>query len=267
MKAYLSLVSITAALLLAGCNASTTETTDAEPAQFGPVESGFASSSAQSSSAAAVSELTEAQKYTLAYMWNEEKLAKDLYLALNDVWPHNTLYTIATRAETEHQAAVEGLIETYDLNITNLVDYEEAYSEAELRAFGPGEFGLAEIQELYDVLYSIGIQSAQDALEAGCMVEVTDVNDLNEDLLVAEGADDLVAVFEHLRSGSYNHYWAFDTALKGIGVSEGCCILGDDYCKTEEEYPTSNGSEESGNSSSAGNGGGKNGTNGGNGPR
>lgn len=198
------------------------------------------SSSSQSSSAEA-SELTKEQKYTLAYMWNEEKLAKDLYLALNDVWPSQTLYNIATKAETTHQAMVEELIETYDINITDLDAYETNYSEEELRAFGPGEFGVPDVQALYDTLYAKGVQSAQDALEVGCMVEVTDINDLNEDLLVAEGADDLVSVFENLRSGSYNHYWAFDTALKGMGVADGCCILGEDFCKTAEEYPATGG--------------------------
>jgi hypothetical protein len=38
------------------------------------------------------------------------------------------------------------------------------------------------------------------------MVEVTDINDLNEDILIAEetNASDLVAVFNNLRDGSYS---------------------------------------------------------------
>jgi len=193
------------------------------------------SSSSQSSSDA---ELNDDQKYVLAYMWNEEKMAKDLYLALYEIWPNQVFYNIATKAETEHQAAVEALIESYDLNIFDLDDDEEHYSAQELAQFNPGEYSVSEVQELYDVLYSKGVQSTQDALEVGCMVEVTDVNDLNEDLLTVAGVDDLVTTLENLRSGSYNHYWAFDSALKAMGVVDGCCILGDDYCKTEEEYST-----------------------------
>lgn len=198
-------------------------------------ESSCSSSSSQSSSDA---ELNDDQKYVLAYMWNEEKMAKDLYLALYEIWPNQVLYNIATKAETKHQAAIEALIESYDLNITDLDDYEEHYFATELDMFGPGEYSVSEVQELYDVLYSKGVQSTQDALEVGCMVEVTDVNDLNEDLLTVAGVDDLVTTLEYLRSGSYNHYWAFDSALKAMGVEDGCCILGDHYCKTEEEYPT-----------------------------
>ncbi|QOR62161.1 DUF2202 domain-containing protein [Sulfurovum sp. ST-21] len=187
------------------------------------------------------SNLTDAQKYTIAFMWNEEKLAKDLYLALNSIYPTQQLENIATRSETKHQALVEELVQRYDLNITNLIDYSEHYSEEELRAFEPGQFGIQAVQDLYDALYSIGSQSQQDALEVGCMVEVTDINDLNEEIAIAEevNASDLVAVFSHLRDGSYNHYWAFDTGLKNLGITEGCCALGTidgiNYC--HPEYP------------------------------
>ncbi len=185
--------------------------------------------------------LSDEQKYALAYMWNEEKLAKDIYLALNELTPHNTLYNIATRSEVRHEAAVEDLVRKYDINITNLENYEISYSEEELRALAPGEYAVPEIQELYDTLYAMGSQSLQDALEVGCVVEVTDVNDLNRYIEIAEGEEDLVETFEFLRSGSYNHYWAFDRALKSMGVNDGCCSLGEEYCKTEEEYPKGGG--------------------------
>ncbi len=186
-------------------------------------------------------ELTKDQKYALAYMWNEEKLAKDIYLALNDLTPHRTLYQIGSGAEVQHESAVEDLVMRYDINITNLKDYTVNYSEEELRALGPGQYAVPEVQKLYNALYAKGSQSLQDALEVGCMVEVTDVNDLNEYIAIAADKEDLVKTFTNLRSGSYNHYWAFDRALKNIGVTEGCCSLGVEYCKTPEEYPSNNG--------------------------
>ena len=69
---------------------------------------------------------------------------------------------------------------------------------------------------------------------------VTDVNDLDEFIATAEevNATDLVAVFENLRVGSYNHYWAFDNALKAEGVVNGCASAGADFTKTPEEYLT-----------------------------
>lgn len=79
--------------------------------------------------------------------------------------------------------------------------------------------------------------TAQAALEVGCMVEVTDINDLLADIETAraDGATDIVAAFEFLRDGSYSHYWAFDNGLKNMGVTDGCCSLGDAYC--HPEYP------------------------------
>lgn len=181
--------------------------------------------------------LTEEQKYTLAYMWNEERLAKDIYLALNTLTPSTTLYSIATNAEARHVESVLKLIEKYDLNILNTTDYSGGYSASELANYESGSYSLNEISDLYNTLYAKGSASLQDALEVGCMVEVTDITDLDADIQTAQGADDLVMVFENLKSGSYAHYWAFDTALKVSGVSEGCCVLGDTYCKTVEEYP------------------------------
>ncbi len=186
-----------------------------------------------------MSELNDDEKYTLAYMWNEEKLAKDIYLALNALYPTAQFENIATRSETTHQANVEALLQKYDLNITNPTDYTEHYSAQELLAYGPGEYTLPEIKELYDALYTKGQQSQIDALQVGCMVEVTDINDLDQDIEIAQetNATDIIAVYENLRSGSYNHYWAFDNALKVLGVAEGCASAGPDYAKTEEEYP------------------------------
>lgn len=182
-------------------------------------------------------ELSDEQKYTLAYMWNEERLAQDIYLVLNDLTPSQTLYNIATKAESEHVKSVIALIEKYDLNVLNTTDYSGGYSEDALEAYSAGSYSLDEITTLYETLYAKGSASLQDALEVGCMVEVTDINDLNEDIETAAGADDLVLVFENLRKGSYSHYWAFDNALKAQGVESGCCVLGDAYCKTQEEYP------------------------------
>jgi beta-mannanase len=74
------------------------------------------------------------------------------------------------------------------------------------------------------------------------MVEVVDVTDLDKYIKQAEdsNATDIVEAFKVLRQGSYNHYWAFNKGLTKIGVSEGCAILGDEYTKTEQEFPANN---------------------------
>lgn len=192
------------------------------------------------------SELNSEVKYTLAYMWNEERVAYDIYNALGTLNPDIMVFTnIAERAEAKHIELVENLVKKYDLNITNLVDYSQNYSLEELRSFKAGEYSIGELQELYNSLYEKGKASPQAALEVGCMVEVTDINDLDRDILLAQSinADDVVTVFENLRNGSYSHYFAFDKALVNLGVSEGCAILGSDYDKRDVYPQQEHGSE------------------------
>ena len=205
--------------------------------------------------------LTDKQKYALAYMWNEEKLAYDVYSELNKVQPQKQLENIATRSEIKHIQMVEDLVQKYDINITNLDTYEIKYSEAELRALPVGTFGVEPIQALYNTLYDKGIKSGQDALEVGCMVEVTDVNDLVDYITIAQeiNATDIVDTFDKLKAGSYNHYWSFDKGLKKIGITNGCCSLGTidgvDYCQPNypqnEESSNENGHSEENSSDSS----------------
>jgi hypothetical protein len=73
---------------------------------------------------------------------------------------------------------------------------------------------------------------------------VVDVTDLDRDITIAqsENATDIVTVFNYLRDGSYNHYWAFDSGLKNKGVSAGCCTWAE-LC--HPEYPDNeNGNKE-----------------------
>lgn len=186
------------------------------------------------------------QKEALSYMWHEESLAYDLYLALYAFHDSNAsiapLSMIATKSESTHTALVEELVEKYDINVTNLVDYTIEYSADELAALPAGTYVIPEIQDLYDELYAKGTATEVDAIEAGCMVEVVDVMDLNNYINVSSNYPDLVSTFEALRADSYKHYWKFnDTLVDTFGVVDGCCSLGTikgvNYCKTEDQFP------------------------------
>ena len=182
-------------------------------------------------------ELSEDQKYSLAYMWHEEKLAKEIYLELNKVYPSNQLEKIANNSEVKHIELVENLVEFYDINITNIADYEINYSASELENMAVGKFAIPEIESLYNLLYDKGIASQQASYEVGCMVEVTDIDDLDKFLASSGTNQALIDTFTILRDGSYEHYWAFDAGLKSLGVVDGCCSLSSEYCHLE--YPQS----------------------------
>lgn len=222
-----ALILLTTLFLLTGCDSSTTET-DTLPGDMTLL--GLSSYTKV--------DLNATQTASLAYMWHEEKLAHDLYLALNKVNPAMQLKNIATKSESVHIQYVEDLVAWYDINVTDIPDYNASYSAEELDSIAAGEFAIDDIQNLYNTLYNEGDANVTESLKVGCKVEVIDVNDL--DAFIEQSAQNqaLVDTFTTLRAGSYEHYWTFHSALKKAGISNGCCSLGKDYCKTDV-YPKS----------------------------
>jgi len=166
--------------------------------------------------------VNQAVKHSLAYMYEEERLAKEVYQAIYKRQPVQQLSKIASNSEGRHIDAVKTLAERYGVP----TPYQQA-----------GRYQDSHIQSLYNQLYAKGIRSQKDALEVGCMVEVTDIDDLDKYMAEAQraNAQDVLQTFDFLRKGSYNHYWAFDRGLKQLGISQGCCSLGSQYC--HPEYP------------------------------
>ena len=60
---------------------------------------------------------------------------------------------------------IEQLVSSYDINITNIKDYEINYSKEDLSSMEVGKFVIDDIQNLYDELKDKGSKSPQDALE------------------------------------------------------------------------------------------------------
>jgi len=193
-------------------------------------------------------QLTQDLNNSLAYMGNEERLAYDVYLNLynyhqNSDMEIKQLYNIATNSESQHISIVQSLVQRYDLNASDFTDVNETVvndnnlSESNMPR---GVYDIQAIQDLYDSLYALGQNSQEDALKVGCMVEVTDIDDLDKYITQAQDANatDIEAAFNTLRNGSYNHYWAFDKALKNIGVPNGCYYEGDELLTNKEGiYP------------------------------
>jgi hypothetical protein len=187
------------------------------------------------------STLSQELTNTLSYMGNEERLAYDVYNYLYSLFGTTVFTNIANNSEYKHISAVQLLVRKYNLDdtvaFTNVDLPALGYKDASIESMQSGTYDISTIQQLYDELTSQGSRSEIDALNVGCIIEVVDINDLNAYLQIAqnENASDVVTVFNFLRSGSYNHYWAFDQALKDKGVSNGCCSIGTAYC--HPEYP------------------------------
>lgn len=144
-------------------------------------------------------DLTEAEVEGLLYMREEEKLARDVYLALYDTWQQPTFQNIAS-AEQTHMDAVKTLLERYELDDpTAGQDY--------------GEFTNPDLQSLYDQLVAEGNQSLEAALQVGAAIEEIDILDLEKHLSETE-REDIQLVYENLLRGSRNHLRAFVSTLQ-----------------------------------------------------
>ena len=136
------------------------------------------------------------------YILEEEKLARDVYLALGEVWEVRIFNNIAS-SEEQHINAMVGFGQRYDLDIS-IIDKE------------PGFFKRDEFQQYYDDLVEIGMSSLTEALAAGLIVEELDINDIQESLLEVENVE-FRTVLQNLLKGSRNHLRSFYSHLKVMG--------------------------------------------------
>jgi len=138
-------------------------------------------------------ELDQAETDALLFMWEEEKLARDVYTTLGAVWTKPLFVNIAA-SEQVHMDSVKDLLDRYGL-ATPTDD-------------GAGVFANAELQALYTQLVAQGKLSELEAIKVGAAIEEIDILDLQERLAQTDQAD-IQQVFNALLSGSYNHLNSF----------------------------------------------------------
>jgi len=147
-------------------------------------------------------DLTQGEIDGIVYMAEEEKLARDVYLYLYNLWGANLFNNIKNSEET-HMYAVDLLIDKY--NIT-------------FNATAVGVFNNQTLQDLYDGLITTGQISLLDALEVGAAIEEIDIIDLVEYMNDTVN-EDLLFVYEILLMGSRNHLRAFVKNISANGVT------------------------------------------------
>ncbi len=153
--------------------------------------------------ASAGAPLSDVERNTLIYVREEEKLARDVYLALDARFGLRVFQNISS-SESAHTEAIRGLLAKYDIP-----DPAEGNPA--------GRFTDGSLQKLHDELIARGQRSAIDALKVGAQIEELDIVDLERRLEDAAHAD-VRAVLEHLRDGSTNHLRAFERNLRRRGV-------------------------------------------------
>jgi hypothetical protein len=149
-------------------------------------------------------ELSDAEKEGLLFLREEEKLARDVYTTLYDIFPLRPFMNIS-KSEQQHMNAIKYLLDRYQL------DDPAADSET-------GVFKNTELQELYNTLIQSGKESEIEALKVGALIEEKDILDLKVELEENIDNRDIAFVYENLINGSMNHLRAFTGVLSRYGV-------------------------------------------------
>lgn len=145
--------------------------------------------------------LNDEEVTALNYMREEEKLARDVYLAMIDSWDDKTFAYIAV-SEQQHMDTMKAKLDKYGLP-------DPAQPEE-------GVFTDPYLQEKYTELVALGSQTLVDGLYVGATIEEIDMVDIEEAIAVTEHLDIDVA-YEHLLEGSKNHLRAYVNALAREG--------------------------------------------------
>lgn len=153
----------------------------------------------QNDTTAITGALTSTEAEGLAFMREEEKLARDVYLALYEKWKLPIFQNIA-QSEQTHMDAVKTLLDRY-----GIADPAAGKSA--------GVFTNATLQGLYEQLIKQGSQSLADALRVGAAIEEIDIVDLQKQIAQTDKAD-IQQVYDNLTRGSRNHLRSFTAQLK-----------------------------------------------------
>jgi hypothetical protein len=137
----------------------------------------------------------------LEFMREEEKVARDLYLAFAELWDWPQFTNIAA-SEQQHMDSVKFLLEKYA--IADPI-------EEDVR----GSFTNPDLQALYDRLLTEGEVSATEAFRVAALVEEVDIADLDSALAQTDNQD-LTWLFDNLQRGSRNHLRAFAGTLETL---------------------------------------------------
>lgn len=147
--------------------------------------------------------LPASQADTLLWMREEEKLARDVYLALADEWKQPIFENIAA-SEQKHMDAILKKINSFGLT-------DPAKSSE-------GDFTDPDIQALYTQLVSQGEEGYIAALNVGLTIEDMDIADLINAIDETDNIG-LKTTYQSLLEGSKNHLRAFNRLMLKQGIT------------------------------------------------
>ena len=149
--------------------------------------------------------LTAQEVAGLNWMREEEKLARDVYIAMYAKWGA-AIFGHISRSEQMHMNAVKSQLDRYGLP-------DPASPQV-------GVFNEPTFRDLYPALIARGNKSLSAALQVGVDVENLDIADLKTRLAQTNHTD-IQRVYNMLLHGSYMHLSGFTNWLSGGGGGGG----------------------------------------------
>jgi len=146
------------------------------------------------------STLSQQQINDLLFMYEEEKVARDVYAILGKHWNARVFLNI-TQSEQRHMDAIKSVLDKYNVRIgvsDNL-----------------GSFTILALNNAYLELSKKGSLSLKDALEVGVAIEKMDIADLEKRIPTA--SSDTKIIYQNLLEASRKHLSAFERNLANGG--------------------------------------------------
>ncbi len=165
-----------------------------------------------------VEDLNQGETDGLIFMREEEKLARDVYIVLNEKWNLRVFENIS-QSEQKHTDAIKLLLDKYQLADPVKNDTIGSFTNDSLRS-------------LYYSLTELGSISLVEALKVGAIIEEIDIRDLHHELDNTVDNEDITMVYENLLRGSENHIRAFTRNLSRQGIEYQPQILAEDMYNT-----------------------------------
>jgi len=132
----------------------------------------------------------------LLFMLEEEKLARDTYNYLYNVWGSNVFNNIKSSEQT-HMNTVSNLLDQNNISYTILPE---------------GQFEDESLQLLFNQFVEDGQVSVLSAYNIGALIEDLDISDL-EEFINETNNEDIVIAYNLLECGSRNHLRSFVTNI------------------------------------------------------
>jgi hypothetical protein len=165
-------------------------------------------------------EISAAEAEALIFMWNEEKLARDVYAALAVSW-NMPVFSNISASENQHLDSVAYLLERYGIDLPG--------------SDSAGSFADPAFLSLYNDLVDQGRASLSAAFEVGATIEDLDIADLQERLGETDN-EDIALLYQNLMKGSRNHMRSFVRLLERQGGEYEAQFIDADYLDTILSY-------------------------------